>query len=140
MVEIRCCYCFFDKCCISSYRKETFGQLVERIDKLLGSHYEKEERKGLCSGSIRPTRFCIGNSWILKTRDSLLNEKRYIVCRDHIERIIDNIVLSVCQEVYANKQCLISDKYFDQYRIKKKPSCFYFYMEDLIALSEFSAE
>ena len=38
--------------------------------------------------------------------------------------------LSVCQENYANEQCLY----------KKKPSCFYFYLEDLIALSEFCAE
>ena len=100
----------------------------------------KTRKKGLCSGSIRLTRFCIGSNWILRTRDSLLMEKRYIVCRDHIEKIIDNIVLSVCQEVYVKEQCLNSDKYFDQYKIQKRLSCFYFYMEDLIALSEFCAE
>ena len=47
MVEIRCCYCFFYECCISLYRKETFGQLVERIYKLLNLRYENEKKRSV---------------------------------------------------------------------------------------------
>ena len=50
------------------------------------------------------------------------------------------MTLSFCQEVYANEQCLKADKFFSPDRIRKKPSCFYFYQEDLIPLSDFCSE
>ena len=100
------------------------------------------EKKGLCFGSIKPTRFCIGGCWVLRCCNDWLIDKRYVVCRDHIERIVDNMILTVPQEIYAHDQCLYTgiDIYLSQYRIKKKPSCFYFHMEDIIALSEFCSE
>ena len=96
----------------------------------------------MCSSSTKPERFCISGNWLVRTRGPLgiPTEKRYVICRTHIERIIDNITLSICQEVYANDNCLNSQKYFDQYRINKRPSCFYFYQEDLITLSDFCIE
>ena len=100
-------------------------------------------KKGLCFGSIKPTRFCIGGCWVSRSfSNNLLIDKRYIVCRDRIERIVDNLILTIPQENYANEQCLNSnsENYLEQYRIRKKPSCVYFYQEDIIALSEFCVD
>ena len=116
--------------------------MADRIYKVLEFRSENEKKKGLCYEFIKPTRFCIGSCWVLRCSNNSLIDTRYIVCRDHIERIVDNAILTVPQENYTNEQCLNSDSenYLEQYRIQKKPSCFYFFMEDIIVLSEFCFE
>ena len=69
MVELRSCNCFFDVCSISLYKKETYGQLVERIYKLLEFRYDEEVKNHLCSDTAKPPRFCISCSWVLRTRE-----------------------------------------------------------------------
>ena len=140
MTQITACYCLFDECCLRFYYDESFKQLANRVNCVLNERYENEKKKGLCS--FKHSRFYVENVWILGTAGMLgvPPEKRYVAYSDHVERIIDNMILNLDQEIYANEQCRNADKFFSQYRIKKRPSCFYFYQEDLISLSNFCFE
>ena len=66
--ELYSCFCLFDECCISKYKRETHKELVERL-------IDKKSHK-MC--------------WLVKNNENF-KEKRYACCIYHVSRIMENI-------------------------------------------------
>ena len=112
--ELFSCFCLFDECCLSKYKRESYQELVNRI-----VLFEKK----MC--------------WLIrKITHTDRPEKRYVCCINHARRIMENLVLTETQRENLREGCLrIVD---NQPSVgDKRRSCFYFYCEDLIELHEF---
>ena len=105
------CFCLFDECCLSKYKRESYKDLVNRI-------------------SPYGNKMC----WLVKAYgDKFKPEKIYVCCINHASRIMENAVLSESQRTILRSNCLRDlDNQPNFYR-----SCFYFYSEDVIDLHEF---
>ena len=99
--------------------------------------YKRLLGKGFCKcGLCKPVRFHAGSTWLLSTvLPETDYEIMYVVCREHIERQIDQLTLGICQQMRANEVCEAKEelklKYHGYY-----PSCFYFYQGDLISIRD----
>ena len=137
-MELLSCYCLFDVCCISKIKNEEFNDLGLRLSGHISKMYANRKNKGLCRCSFcRSCRLRPSSTWVLRTKgNEVTPEKRYVVCKDHVERITDNMVLTICQKINVSGGCqckpLFSKRYDGDY-----PPCFYFYQEGMLTLFGF---
>ena len=101
------CFCLFDECCLSKYKRETHNQLVKR----LLEHSEK-----MC--------------WLVKSKEDFTKEQRYTCCIEHASRIMENITVTISHNSDITFMCL-KDKEGGN------TNCFNFYQDDIIDLHEF---
>ena len=131
------CYCLFDVCCLGKVKNESFQELGARVIKHMSVSSKRLLGKGLCKcGLCKPVRFHAGSTWLLSTvLPETDYEIMYVVCREHLERQIDQLTLDICQQMRANEVCeakeVLKHKYHGYY-----PSCFNFYQEDLIIIRD----
>ena len=137
-MELFSCYCLFEACCPSKIKNETFKQLDERVASVMNRRYEHKVKGGLFTCShCRPAKYRNRSCWLLRTAYAMgIPQKRYAACKDHVERIMDNITLTLCQKMNVSEGCGLKEnftkRFTDEYR-----SCLYLYHEDLIILSDF---
>ena len=139
-MELHSCYCLFDTCLINKVKKESFQDLGKRLSNHMSEIYAGLKRKRLCDCSLcRPARVKTKLLWVLKTQGNELSEipeRRYIACKDHVERIIDNITLSTMEKITASDGCQSRPLFETRYN-GEHPSCLFFYHEDIITLFGF---
>ena len=139
-MELHSCHCLFDTCLISKVKKESFQDLGNRLSDHMSEIYAGLKRKGLCGCSFcRPAGVKTKLLWVLRTKGNELSdipEKRYAACKDHVERIIDNITLSTLEKITASGSCQSRPLFETRYQ-GKYPSCLFFCHEDIITLFGF---
>ena len=82
--ELFSCFCLFDECCLSKYKRESYKDLVNRI-------------------SPYGNKMC----WLVKAYgDKFKAGKRYVCCINHASRIMENAVLSESQRTILRSDCL----------------------------------
>ena len=88
--------------------------------------------KGFFKCSLcKPMRFRSGGVWLMNNRLSESEyELTYVICRDHVERILDNLQLTMFQQLSAASKCSASHAFSSKYN-GHYPCCFNFYMQYL---------
>ena len=139
MREIYSCYCQFDVCCLAKLENESFQELGLRVNNQISDEYSQLLKKGMCKCSLcKPIKFRRRSNWLLRAELPKTDyEKLYIVCREHIEKCINETVLSITQKMRANQVCRNKNVLQNRYQ-GDFPSCFFFYQEDIITTCDFS--
>ena len=139
-MEVFWCYCFFDICCLSKIKNEEFNDLGLWLSTHMTKMYADRKKKGFCRCSAcRPCRLRTNSMWVLRTlgdKAAAIAEKRFVVCKDHVERIIDNMELNICEKINVSGGCQCKPLFSKRYT-GEHPSCFYCYQEEITTLFGF---
>ena len=110
------CFCLFDDCCQSKYKREDHSWLVKRMEK-------------------NSDKVC----WLVRVIEAYKKEQRYVCCFDHCRRIMENFVISVAQNETLKTSCLLTvGDPVDEIAVENRNRhCFHYYQMNIVDLNDF---
>ena len=133
MLEIYCCYCFYDVCLISYDNDDTCTDLYKRLKRHILNQFETKKKKGFCGCSLCKVHN-YRDIWFLRLLNGFSNQKRSGFCLEHVKNCLKNMDFSYFFSV-LRKDCTNILLYTASGKVYQ--SCYFYWQDGRLALADF---